>query len=99
MKWLDNKCGGADGAGVEWDGLNFFVAVNRGLDRSEIADIGEVYRGARGVIADGGPPKDCNFQKPTFNQLRLAAETYYGGQNTPRATKFRNEGLANGINH
>ncbi|MBK6694312.1 MAG: hypothetical protein IPG50_19205 [Myxococcales bacterium] len=70
--------------------------MNRGLDRSEIADLGEIYRLACG---GGTTPIDCNNHKPTFNQLRLAAETYYGGQNTPRATKFRNEGLANGINH
>ncbi|MBK6694308.1 MAG: hypothetical protein IPG50_19185 [Myxococcales bacterium] len=43
VKWLDNKCGGADGgagSGVEWDWLNFFVAVNRGLDKTEIAGPG-----------------------------------------------------------
>ncbi|MBK6694310.1 MAG: hypothetical protein IPG50_19195 [Myxococcales bacterium] len=72
--------------------------MNRGLDKTEIADLGEIYRLACG---GGVTPKDCNNEKPTFNQLRLAAATYYGTSpgGLAKASRFLNEGLANGINH
>lgn len=93
VHWMENYCLAAN-AGTEQDWMNFLYNVNTvSANRTMMNDLANIY-----VSACGGSL--CNWSDNAYwEQLRAAAQTYYGGPLDARYLHFVNTASSTGVNH
>jgi hypothetical protein len=98
-RWMETFCP-AEGRGVELDWLNFFhrVSAEFAPNNTSFADLFAIYRHActgNTVQLCFGPSHD-----PEWNNLLASALAFYGGSSSnPRYLRFRDTGVAQGVDH
>lgn len=92
--WRDRYCG-YDKMGTEYDWMQFYWNVSRGLNATGVAALYDIYE-----EACGGPCTSDSSGNPvnvTWNMLVLAAISHYGNALDPRVDKFATVGDTCGV--
>lgn len=96
QQWMNSHCSSA-GRGVEWDWLTFYTNVSStsSSNATQFDELFDVYRQA----CTGSTSTNCNSQHVLWSSLDASASTYYGGALDLRYIRFRDTGIAHGVNH
>jgi len=99
-RWMKNHCDFPDdGGGVEMDWMTFLWSVHAwaesGSDKIGATD----YHMIKRTACTGGTSGFCDWtDEPEFDDLRSAADGYFGSSTDPRAENFESKGFAHGVN-
>jgi hypothetical protein len=97
-RWMESICP-ATSRGVELDWLSFFyrVSAESAPNYTSFAQLYDIYRLA---CAFEGTPSNCGGQDVAWETLRTSALAYYGGSTSnPRYVRFRDTGVAAGVDN